>query len=251
MQAFLYTVLWCSSFAAEVVMPEQASFLYQPAYQLDDVLRRPAEPYPGQPGDIFLATDNAFWAQAGHRMAFSGPPHHSGIVFARLDGRLAILEAGPHNSIVVETIDLWDHLHSHDKVGEKVYIRRRRVPLTPEQSARLTEWALAQEGKPFAVVRLVAQITPFRTRGPLRTYFMGQPCGGARDKFFCSELVMESCVAAGLLDPADVRPSATYPRDIFFDRSLNPFLNKHLNLSGCWYPPARWTSCPVHESGTN
>ena len=51
----------------------------------------------------------------------------------------------------------------------------------------------------------------------------------------------------GLVNAADVRPSATYPRDLFFDSSLNPFLNQHLNLSACWYPPARWTSCPNHE----
>ena len=223
---------------------DTGSYLYQPAYELDDHLRGPAQPYEAQPGDIFLATDNAFWAQAGHRMAFSGPPHHSGIVFARPDGRLAILEAGPHNSVTVETVDLLDHLNSHHRVGEKVFIRRRRVPLTAEQSAKLTSWVLAQEGKPFAVLRLVAQITVFRTRGPLRTYFMGQP-NGERDRYFCSELVLETCVTVGLLNAADVRPSATYPRDLFFDSSLNPFLSKHLNLSACWYPPARWTNHPV------
>jgi len=220
------------------------SYLYQPAYSLDGVLRLPAEPYAAQPGDIFLATDNALWAQAGHCLAFSGAPHHSGIVFARPDGRLAILESGPYNSIVVETVDLLEHLCTHELRGEKVWMRRRRMPLTPEQSAWLTAWALAQEGKPFAVARLLAQITPFRTRGPLRTYFVGKP-QGERDKFFCSELVLESLVHVGLLDPATTRPSATYPRDLFFDCSLNPFLNCHQNLSAGWYPPARWTSCPV------
>jgi hypothetical protein len=249
MQAVLYAFLWCGSVCGESPAMESPSYLYQPAYALDDVLRGPATPYLGQPGDIFMATDNALWARAGHSIAcmnWCGAPHHSGIVFARPDGRMAILEAGPHNSVVIETVDLLYHLNSHDKVGEKVFIRQRKVPLTPEQSARLTEWVLAQEGKPFAVCRLVAQITPFRTRGPLRTYFIGKP-NGERDKFFCSELVLESCVHVGLLDPADTRPSATYPRDLFFGTSLNPFLNSHLKqLADCWHPPARWTSCPVH-----
>ncbi len=246
MSAIVTTLLFCSCCFGDAVLPMPASFLYQPGYHLDDVLCGPAEPYCPQAGDIFLATDNALWAQAGHRMAWSGPPHHSAIVFFRPDGTPAILEAGPHNSLTVETVDLLDHLTSHDSVGEKVFIRRRCVPLTPEQSCKLTAWALAQEGKPFAMWRLVCQITPFRTRGPVRTYFMGKP-RGELDKFFCSELVLESCVHVGLLDPADVRPSATYPRDLFFGTSHNPFLCQHLKvLADGWYPPARWTSCPVH-----
>src|SRR5262249_2359710 len=82
--------------------------------------------------------------------------------------------------------------------------RQRRVPLTPEQSARLTAWALAQNGKRFAVVRVGAQLTPLRSRGPLRTSFAGGP-HGERRTYFCSELVGESCVAAGLGDPAGAR----------------------------------------------
>jgi hypothetical protein len=245
MGCVLYLLLTSCCFLATGPACESAgSFLYQPAYAIDEVLRQPAEPYGAQPGDIFLATDNALWAQAGHRLAWSGPPHHSGIVFARPDGRLAILEAGPYNSITVETIDVLDHLSTHERRGEKVWIRRRRTPLTPEQSACLTAWVLAQEGKPFAVLRLVAQITPFRSRGLLRSYLIGTPQGD-RSNFFCSELVIETLVHVGLFDAAKARPSATYPRDIFFDRSCNPFLNENLNLSACWYPPARWTSCPA------
>jgi hypothetical protein len=115
--------------------------------------------------------------------------------------------------------------------------------LTPEQSCRLTEFALAAVGKRFAVLRVMRQVTPFRTRGPLRTYFLGGP-QGLREKFFCSELVLESCVAAGLLDPEVTRPSATYPRDLFFDRSTNVFLDRHFTLAPCWEPPARWLSSP-------
>src|ERR1700733_8826790 len=101
MQGFLTIFLSVVGFLGDAPLPPPGSYLYQPAYELDDVLRLPAAPYAGQPGDIFLATDNALWARAGHRMAWSGPPHHSGIVFARPDGRMAILEAGPHNSIVI------------------------------------------------------------------------------------------------------------------------------------------------------
>jgi hypothetical protein len=229
---------------APTVRDAQAgSYLYQPAYKIDDVLREPAEPYIPQPGDIFLSTDKLFWAQAGHRLALSGPPHHSGIFVARCDGSMAILEAGPFNTIRVRLIDLSEGLEGHEERGEKAYIRRRRTPLTPEQSAQLTAWAEAQEGKRFAWPRLLRQLTLFRTRGPLRTYYVGQP-NGERDSYFCSELVMETLVQLQLVDPDDARPSATYPRELFFDTSPNPFLKKHFNLSEGWYPPARWTSCP-------
>jgi len=72
---------------------------------------------------------------------------------------------------------------------------------------------------------------------------LGKPRGD-RSGYYCSELVVEACVAAGLIDPAVARPAATYPADLFFERSLNPFLRRNFDLSPCWYPPARWTACP-------
>ena len=101
-----------------------------------------------------------------------------------------------------------------------------------------------QEGKRFALIRLGAQVTPFRSRGPLRTYFIGGPHGPNRRTYFCSETVLEAGVYAGILDPKTTRPSATYPRDIFYDDSWNLYLKKHFNLAPCWDPPARWTSTP-------
>jgi hypothetical protein len=110
----------------------------------------------------------------------------------------------------------------------------------------LTAFAQAADGKPFAVVRMFGQLTPFRSRGPLRTEHLGGPRGD-RVSYFCSELVAEACVAAGLLDPETARPSATYPRDLFFGHSHNRYLACHLDLSE-WDPPARWTPCPGNES---
>jgi hypothetical protein len=129
-----------------------------------------------------------------------------------------------------------------------VWIRKRRVPLTPEQCERLAAFAMAQEGKRFALVRLGGQLTPLRSRGPLRTFVMGKPRGN-RSNYFCSELVTEACVAAGLLDPRRTRPSATYPHDLFYDHSFNLFNALFLRIGRCWEPPARWTSCPVPEAG--
>jgi hypothetical protein len=130
-------------------------------------------------------------------------------------------------------------------VEERVWIRRRCVPLTAEQSAALTEFALNADGKRFALWRMFGQLTPFRSRGPLRTQYVGGPHGD-RSSYFCSELVTEACVAAGLLDPVTTRPAAMYPRDLFFGRSRNTYIDCHLDMSA-WDPPARWTLCPGTE----
>ena len=224
--------------------PAGESYLYQPAFAIDYELREPAVPYCPQPGDLFLCSGFELWAKVGHWAAGTGAPQHSGIVFARPDGRMALLEGGPHNSLRCHVLDVVPELQSY-AVRERVWIRRRRAPLTAEQSARLTAFALANEGKRFALVRLLGQLTPLRSRGAWRTAYVGGPHGD-RCSYFCSELVTEACVAAGLLDPTTTRPAATYPRDLFFGRSSNPYIDRHLGMSA-WDPPARWTLCPGTE----
>ena len=218
------------------------SYLFQPTYELDFALRGPTRPYVPQPGDIMLATDTSHFWKVMHNLAGTGHPTHSAIVFARPDGTMAILEGGPHDTLHCRALDAIPHLKSYEDEG-RVWIRRRAVPLTKEESRALTDFAMAQEGKWFALQRLGLQLTIFRARGPLRTQFVGKP-HGCRHSYFCSELVMECCVAAGLIDHETARPSATYPRDLYLDCSLNPYINRTLKLAPCWDPPARWSSCP-------
>jgi hypothetical protein len=231
------------------------SYLYQPSFCLDHELRGQPRPYHPQPGDIFLSTDYQFIFKMAHRVTFTGAPHHSGIVVARGDGRLALLESGPHNTLHVRMNDVEPHLASHvDR--DRVWIRPRWVPLTCEQNRRLTAFAEAVDGRCFALGRLFSQATPFRHRGPVRTSCVGRPRAanfeadgtgkGVKRTFMCSELVAEACVAAGLLDPATTRPSATYPRDLFYGRSINHYIDRHLQMCE-WEPPARWTPCPGAE----
>jgi hypothetical protein len=214
------------------------SFLYQPSYSQSEC-PLPVRPYEPQAGDIMLATDPSMFWQVAHNLALTGHPHHSGIVFQRCDGSFAILEAGPYGTWRVRALDMITHLRHYEKAG--VWIRQRRTPLTPEQSCRLTAFAEAQNGKRFALGRLAGQLTPFRARGPLKTFCLGRP-HGERRSYFCSELVTECLVAAGLVDPEIARPSATYPRDLFLDRSANLYLNRHFKLCDQWHPPARWAS---------
>src|SRR5207249_1258654 len=81
------------------VPPGGPSFLYEPAFSEDYVIRAPAHPYQLQAGDIVLAADTSrFWTLM-HHLALTSHPTHSAIVFAMPDdGRPAILEAGPHDT---------------------------------------------------------------------------------------------------------------------------------------------------------
>ncbi len=224
--------------------PLPESFLYQPAYCLDDCLRGPAEFYVPQPGDIFLATDESFFVRFGHTFVGGAGVHHSGFIFARPDGSLGLIEAGPFNELVIRVLDPYQHMSNHVARGTRVWVRRRRVPLTPDQSARLTAFASIQEGKRFALARGLNFATPFSRRGALRTPFVGR-VHGDRPRFFCSELVVESFVTAGLMDRETARPSATLPRDLFLGHSRVPYLDHHLNMDEDWYPPARWLPGPA------
>ncbi len=245
MRGILAACLGFGVLAATITPTEaQQAYLHPPSFDIEGKPTGTPELYHAQPGDIFLATDNLLFNRIGHWLAGSGAPHHSGLLVALPDGKMGILEAGPHNTLYVRLMtDVVGHFGRHEEKGERVWIRQRATPLTPEQSQRLTEFAVAQDGKWFAAVRLVGQLTPFRSRGPLRSQYFGKP-HGARNSYFCSELVLESCVAAGLLDPERTRPTATYPRDIFFGQSPIPFVNDRLDINDGWLPPARLTCFP-------
>jgi hypothetical protein len=227
-----------------------AGYLDQPAYAIDRCLRAPQVPYDPQPGDLFFSITNTKIYSAGHRISGAGQPSHCGTIFRRPDGSMAMLEAGTFDVPVITASDLIPVLVAYDN-REPTWIRTRAVPLTEEQSFRLTKAAMAQEGKPFATFRMVRQVTPFRARGPLRTYIMGGPHGPDRRAYYCAELTAEMIVAAGLIDPANARPSATYPSDLFFDESRDRFLNAHFKLCPCWNPPARWRSCLNKPDGNS
>lgn len=234
---------------APAAPPAAGGYLYAPAAALDYELRLPARGYVPQPGDLYLATENWFIARAGHLLGHSGAPHHSGIVFARPDGSPALLEAGPDSTLHIRTLDLIPQM-THYADTKRVWIRQRAVPLTADQSCRLTAFATAADGRHFAGFRMFKEGTLFRNKGPVRTALFGRPYAAAFDplnpdpsmrrKYFCAELVTEACVAAGLLDPETARPTSMYPRELFYGTSRIPYLRDHLDLSA-WCEPARWT----------
>jgi len=219
-----------------------AGYLYQTVSKPDDELQGPAGLYVPQPGDIFLSTDQLWIARLGHKLAGASSPHHSGLIIMRPDGSPGTLEAGPHDTLFVRVLSMQENLGQYEEEGETIWIRRRKTPLTAEQSQRVTEFAMRQNGKLFAWGRVIGQLTPFRSRGPW-TEWVGGPHGN-RFSYFCSELALETLVYAGLLDPNRTRPCATYPCDLFYGRSKNDFINANLDINKYWDPPAPWTRQP-------
>jgi hypothetical protein len=221
-----------------------AGLVFPPEYNIDPDLCQMTANYVPQAGDIVLVvSDHLIW-QLLFAIALEHEPYHTGIVVQMPDGSFGMLEAGPPDvTNVVRISPLAERLASD---RGRVYIRRRAVPLTQEQSEALTGFASRQDGKPYAYIRFLAQGTPLRSRGPIRTHFMGksrgEPCS-----YFCSELVIEALVSSGLIDPETARPRATAPCDIFYDESTNPWINTYLKLYPAWWPPQRWIadSCPA------
>jgi hypothetical protein len=203
-----------------------------------------------------MSTDQRFFAKFAHTLVHSGAPHHSGIVFAMPDGSPALLEGGPNGTTRIRVRDFTTQAVSY-YTENRVWIRQRAVPLTPEQSLRLTVFALHAADLPFAEVRLFSQANPLlRAKGPIRTRLFGRPHAasfdpanpdaGMRSRYFCSELVTEGCVAAGLLPPDTTRPMSMYPRELFFGTSRIAYIRDNLDMSG-WLAPSRWTFYPGTE----
>lgn len=222
-----------------VSVPAEApyGYTYQPARDLDLVARQPAQRYDPQPGDIVLMSDtNAVWS-ALYAFALTGAPGHIGFVARLPDGRLGLHEAGFNESLWTRAAPL-DYRLNH--YPGKVWVRRVKVPLTEHQDARLTEFVALTDNTPYNLLSAKLQLTPFRHRGLLRTTLIGRPHGPYKP-LFCSEAVLEALVYAGVIDGRTARPAATFPRDLFFDRSINPYVNRHPPLAGRWEEPALWT----------
>jgi hypothetical protein len=178
---------------------------------------RPAEAYVPHEGDLIFYDDhNPVWL-ALFAWAGTGPPLHTGIVVKRYNGSLAILEAGPDDTTWVTLQAAAPRLRQFHKDSQgTITIRRCKQDLTRKQSKALTWFAEAQEGKRYAVLRLLLQGTPFRSRGAFRERFLAET-DLDRSSWICSELVVAAGTVAELF-PDTVKSNVTYPLDIVNNR---------------------------------
>jgi len=146
-----------------------------------------------------------------------------------------VLEAGPDDSVWVTLQDVGPRLHQFDRdYHGTITIRRCKTTLSRTQSTALTRFAQAQNGKRYAVVRLLAQATPFRARGLLEP-FLAQTYLD-RDSWMCSELAVAAGTVAGLFDRHVVRANVTYPQDLV--------ANQRHDLRAAWHDAAEWRALP-------
>jgi len=212
--------------------------VYEPAFSMENGTHGSPAAYEPRAGDlVFFVSDTWYWP-ALYLFALTGEPYHVGILVQMPDRSLGLLEAGPPE--MTRQVQLTPAAERLEQYSGRVFIRHRAEPLTAEQSAALTEFACHQEGKRYAIIRFLCQGTPFRTRGPLRTEYFGKPRFGESPSYFCSELVTEALVYPGLIDAETARPRATVMEDLFYDKSSNPYIDKHLKLWPCWGAPQLW-----------
>jgi hypothetical protein len=119
----------------------------------------------------------------------------------------------------------------HDDFSGTITIRRCKKELTADQSRALTKFAEAQEGKRYAVGRLLLQGTSFRSRGPVRELVLGRTVLD-RDSWICSELAVAAGTVVKLFDPKVVHANVAYPLDL-----VN---NERHDLSEAFHDPAVW-----------
>jgi len=214
------------------------AFLTSTKLAPDGRIVQQVEPYLPQAGDLILFHEHINIWDIFFRVVGSGPPDHSGVMFVLPDGRMAVLEAAPENGTggYILRVCLMEAQSRFTSCKGTILIRRLRNPLTPAQSARLTDFALAQQGKHYAVGRLLRQFTPFRARGPKRIELWGKTDLNRRT-WICSELVVAAYTCIGLMNPAQFPANAMYPLDLLEDTNYD--------LRATWYPAEIWRARAV------
>jgi hypothetical protein len=206
---------------------ERPSYLFK---MTEPVAPERGERYQPQPGDILLFDDHSALTAKIYRLVGTDGPLHAAVVFRKKDGSLGTLEAGTNAVMRVFNFDLEPRLHSFDGT---ILVRRLHQPMSEEQERRMAEFAVAQEGKSYAIGRLALQGTPFRPRGTFLAPVLGRTVVD-RDRWICSELVVASLVVAGVFNVDDYPANMMYPRDLCYDERFD--LSQHFAAPAMWYP---------------
>lgn len=190
--------------------PEAIGHLMEHVRNQDGQWHQRTTPYVPREGDMVFFNDHSVKWGLLYKMVGSDSPFHVGLIFKRPDGTCAIAEAGPNDTLHCRVLDLAPRLHGWEHT---LLIRRCKKQLTADQSAAMTKWSMEQDGKRYALGRLLLQATPVRCRAPLRRSIFGATYTD-RDSYLCAELVIAGGTVGGIFDPSRHKANTIYPRDI-------------------------------------
>jgi hypothetical protein len=212
----MFCAVWSVVAAACLGATPEAPYGYLWTYTTDEQGQTCKEvvAYEPREGDLLFFDDQSKFWEFLYKLGGTGPPFHTGLVVKKPDGSFAVLESGPDDKVHVFVLDLAPRLRTFEGV---LQVRRCKVPLTPEQSCRLTAFALAQEGKGYAVGRLLLQGTPIKTRGGLWRHKLAKTRFDRR-RWLCTEVVVAGAELVGLMDPCVIKATSAYPLDLLDER---------------------------------
>ena len=172
--------------------------------------------YEPREGDLLFFTDEKWIRRVAFWFAGTGRPYHVALVIKGRDGSLCTLEARPHSESWVFLLDLQKRMTTYHG---SIWVRRLRNPLEPDASKKLTQFALTQQGKPFAMFRLAFEGTPLNVRAGLGQFLWASP-RTEKNSWFCSELTTAALIECGMFQGRGIKPNCVYPRDLFYDRTF-------------------------------
>lgn len=192
------------------LVPISGSFLVERFPDDPDSMRvRGLKDYEPQAGDIWICSSNSNSMKWFFKITTGECCTHAVIVVRTSDGELAVLSAEKRDAVQLYSVK--EYLGLGD---ERIWVRQVISPLSTEQSERLTEFAEAQVGKPYASFRRLVKI-PFSApivSDVAEAIQLDKLCDGR--EWFCSELVVCAARKAGLLS-GHVCPIQTDPGDLF------------------------------------
>src|SRR6516225_8839235 len=171
------TACWLCTLAAAAQPPAApaGSYLWTFSPGRDGAVEPHVEIYHPQAGDIVLFDQHSRIWDGGLKLCGSGAPDHSGVVVLLPSGEPVIMEVAADDGLLAGLpVALFDTRARLQHFEGTVWIRQRKEPPSEEQSARMTDFALAQVGKGYAAGRFLLQLTPLRARGSLRCRLFGK-----------------------------------------------------------------------------
>jgi len=187
-------------------------------------------PYLPREGDIVITTSCCHHVRL-FKLAGTGHPLHVGLLVKNENGELTFFESTvvDRGVTMFPAEERFQHFIDNHR-SPLIWVRPIREPLTPEQSQKLTQFALSQQKKGFAFMRSAAFVLPVERIHKTST---------KQWTWFCTELTIEGVCQAELLS-TQVNPATILPEDIYHNRKID--------LNGGWLPATTWAPSPAWPS---